>query len=77
MFVFNNLQKGGLNHIIFRFHFSQCFYYSLFTVDKLVFRYTHSWRDVAHNMVPFRKIYLLMMIIVKSAFRWTVEVAWL
>ena len=45
--------------------------------DKLVFRYIHSWRDIAYNMVSFRKIYLLMTIIVISAFRWTVEVAWL
>ena len=38
----------------------------------LVFRYTHSWRDVAHNIGLFCKISLLMMIIVISA-----EVAWL
>ena len=58
------------------FDFSQCFYYFqyfLFAVDKLVFCYTQSWREVAHNMVSFRKIYHLMMIIVISAFRWTAE----
>ena len=52
-------------------------YYFLLAVDKLVFRYTHSWRYVDHNMVWFRKIYLLMLIFVRSAFRWTVEFDWL
>ena len=66
--------------MIFRFRVFQWFYYFqyfLLAVDKLVFRYTQNWRDVAHNMVLFCQIYLLMMMIVISTFRWTMEVAWL
>ena len=75
VFVFSDLLKGGLNHIIV-FSIFPCFYYFLLVVDTLIYCYIHSWRDVAHNVVLFLKT-LLLMITVISPFQWTTKVAWL
>ena len=68
-FAFNDFLQGELNHIALRFRIFPVFCYFLLAVDMLVFRYISSWRDVAHNMVLFNKIYLSMTIAVVNVFQ--------
>ena len=56
-------------------HYNVAFVVFSIAVDKLVFCYIHSWQTVVHNMVSFRKIYFMIMIISVSDFQYRFQKA--